>query len=161
MTAMSAPLAGPAGEVVDRGPGDRRASDRRSRPTSVISRYTFFGGRRRGDRRNPSAVNTYVDVYEPWLAAVLVAIGTLCALDAVFTLMYLQKGGEEANPIMEVVIGWGAQPFILWKCGVTNFGLAVLCLHKNFPWVRRVIAGLLVLYVALFAYHLYLHALTQ
>ena len=107
MTAMSAPQTGQAGDVVERGtapraadaPGsqDRRGNDRRRRPTAAISRYSFFGGRRRGDRRSPNAANIYVDVYEPWLAGVLVAIGVLCALDAVFTLVYLQKGGEEAR----------------------------------------------------------------
>ena len=154
MTAMSAD---PVGPPVPTGT-NRRASDRRSRPTSWISRYTFLGGRRRGDRRHPNAANTYVDVYEPWLAVALVAIGVLCALDAMFTLLYIQKDGKEANPIMAYVIDWGAQPFVLVKCGITNVGLAVLCLHKNFRWVKRVITALLALYVVLFLYHLYLAA---
>jgi hypothetical protein len=135
---------------------ERRAGDRRRRPTSIFSRYAFFGGRRKGDRRGGSTANAYVDLYEPALAASLVAIAVLCALDAVFTLLYLQKGGEEANPLMAEVIEWGPQAFILVKCGVTNLGLGVLCMHKNFRWVRGVINGLLGAYVALFGYHLYL-----
>lgn len=141
---------------------DRRGPDRRTRPTPMISRFTLFGGRRAGDRRDERAVGaaaaTYVDRYEPWLAAALVAIGALCALDAVFTLIYLQKGGTEANPLMDHLIGWGPQPFVIVKCGITNLGLMVLCLHKNFRHVKKVIGGLLFLYSALLVYHLYLAA---
>lgn len=140
---------------------DRRQTDRRRRPTSVFSRYAWFGGRRKGDRRHTTDAGGYVDLYEPWLAVVLVSIGVLCALDAIFTLLYIQKGGEEANPIMNSVIGWGPRPFVLVKCGVTNLGLIVLCLHKNFRWVRGVIGVLLVAYVVLFLYHLYLAAVVQ
>jgi len=130
----------------------------------MLSRFTLFGGRRAGDRRDEAAVGggataaTYVDVYEPWLAASLVAIGSLCALDAVFTLIYLQKGGSEANPLMDYLIGWGPQTFVIVKCGITNVGLLVLCLHKNFRHVKKVIGGLLFLYSALLLYHLYLAA---
>lgn len=135
---------------------ERRTLDRRAAPTPLLSRWSFWGGRRRGDRRAGASVNTYVDVYDSTTAFVLVAIGVLCALDAVFTLMYLQKGGEEANPLMAAVIEWGPRPFILFKCAVTNVGLAVLCLHKNFRWVRTVIGALFAAYVLLFVYHLFL-----
>lgn len=136
--------------------GDRRRTDRRARPTSPFSRFALFGGRRRGDRRNAASPNAYVDLYEPWLAATLVGIGVLCALDAIFTLVYLQRGGTEANPIMDWLIGKGPQVFVLVKCGVTNLGLAVLCLHKNFRFVKAVIGVLFVVYALLFLYHLYL-----
>lgn len=99
-----------------------------------------------------------MDVYEPWVGAVMVAVGLLCALDAVFTLLYLQKGGSEANPVMDALIRQGPVVFVLVKCAVTNAGLAVLTLHKNFRLVKPVILGLLVLYGALFGYHLYLAA---
>lgn len=127
----------------------------------MFSRYALFGGRRRGDRRATGASNSYVDVYEPWLAGVLVTIGLLCALDAVFTLQYIQKGGGEANPLMEQLIEFGARPFILVKCGITNIGLIVLCLHKNFRFVKAVIAVLFVIYAILFLYHLYLIAVVR
>jgi hypothetical protein len=142
---------------------DRRGPDRRERPTPMLSRYTLLGGRRAGDRRGEAAAETaqsatYVDVYEPWLAAALVAIGALCALDAIFTLLYLQRGGSEANPLMDRLIDCGPFTFVLVKCGITNLGLLVLCLHKNFRHVKSVIAALLVLYAALLLYHLYLAA---
>lgn len=139
-------------------PGDRRRTDRRRKPTPMLSWRSLVGGRRVGDRRRGSDSTGYVDRYEPWLAAVLVAIGALCAVDAIFTLLYLQKGGEEANPLMDALIGVGPQWFVLVKCTVTNVGLAILCLHKNFTHVKIVITSLLGVYVLLFLYHLYLAA---
>ncbi len=137
---------------------DRRGNDRRRGPTPFVSRYTLLGGRREGDRRLAATENQYVDRYEPWLVAVLVAIGALCALDAVFTLLYLQKGGSEANPLMARAIEWGPVEFMVLKCAVTNLGLLVLCVHKNFRYVKAIVCGLLGIYGLLFAYHLWLAA---
>ena len=136
---------------------DRRSTDRRHRSTPMFSRYTLFGGRRQGDRRGTGDSEQYVDRYPIGIASALVVIGALCALDAVFTLLHLQRGGGEANPIMDVLIREaGARPFIVLKCVVTNVGLVVLCLHKNFRYVKPVIASLLAIYAGLFVYHLYL-----
>ena len=137
---------------------DRRSSDRRRRPTPLLSRYTFFGGRREGDRRRGNWPNLYVDRYETWLAGALVGIAALCAFDAVFTLLYIQKGGAEANPVMAEVIEGGPRPFLLVKCLITNLVLAILCLHKNFRFVKAVIGALLGAYGALLVYHLWLAA---
>jgi hypothetical protein len=139
---------------------DRRAGDRRARATPMLSRYTLFGGRRAGDRRTPDSADQYVDRYPAGLAVGLVTIGVLCALDAVFTLLYLQKvPGGEANPLMATLIdGAGPTLFIVLKCAITNLGLVVLCMHKNFRFVRPVIAALLAVYVGLFMYHIYLAA---
>ena len=146
-TAMTTPAARP----------DRRSGDRRRRSTPMFSRYTLLGGRRAGDRRGVGDTEQYVDRYPLGLVAALVVIGALCALDAVFTLLHLQRGGGEANPIMDALIqGAGARPFIVLKCVVTNAGLVVLCLHKNFRYVKPVIAALLAIYAGLFLYHIYL-----
>jgi hypothetical protein len=140
-------------------PHERRGVDRRRTPTPVLSRYSLMGGRRAGDRRDAQAANIYVDRYEPWLAAALVAIAALCAFDAVFTLLYIQKGGSEANPIMAAVIEWGPRPFLILKCVITNVGLVILCLHKNFRYVKQTIGALLGIYGALLVYHLWLAAM--
>jgi len=124
----------------------------------MFSRYSLFGGRRSTDRRGRSE-GQYYDRYSPRLGAALVAIGLLCALDAVFTLLYIQKDGKEANPIMRALID-AAPPtqFVVLKCVVTNLGLAVLCMHKSFRFVKPMIATLLAVYAALFVYHIYLAA---
>ena len=138
---------------------NRRGGDRRQGPTPIFSRHTFLGGRRQGDRRLAGSPNQYVDRYEAWLVGALVAISALCALDAVFTLLYIQKGGSEANPVMAAVIEWGPRPFLILKCVVTNLGLMILCLHKNFRYVKAVIGSLLGVYGLLLVYHLWLAAM--
>lgn len=153
------PTSAPSATASAPSASDRRGPDRRRQATPMLSTFTFFGGRRARDRREPDAVNQYVDRYPGTLAAALVAIGLLCALDAVFTLLYLQKGGAEANPLMAALIdGAGPVQFLVLKCAVTNLGLIVLCLHKNFRFVKPVIMSLLGIYSALFAYHIYLAA---
>jgi hypothetical protein len=139
---------------------DRRSTDRRARATPMLSRYTFFGGRRVGDRRLKGSADQYVDRYSPGLAVAFVTIGVLCALDAVFTLLYLQKvPSGEANPVMAALIdGAGPTSFVVLKCAITNIGLVVLCMHKNFRFVKPVIAALFLVYAGLFAYHIYLAA---
>ena len=138
---------------------DRRGPDRRRRATPMLSRHTLFRARRAADRRTPGSPDQYVDRYPAGLAVALVAIGMLCALDAVFTLLHLQRGGAEANPIMDALWrGAGPTSFLVLKCLVTNVGLLVLCLHKNFRFVKPVIAVLLFVYALLFAYHIYLAA---
>lgn len=138
---------------------ERRGRDRRAQATPMFSRFALFGGRRAGDRRTHATVNQYVDRYPVEIAVALVAIGLLCALDAVFTLLYVQKGGGEANPIMAVLLDRATPTqFLVLKCLVTNLGLLVLCVHQNFRFVRTVIRSLLFVYAGLFAYHIYLAA---
>jgi hypothetical protein len=57
-----------------------------------------------------------------------------------------------------LIDGAGPTLFIVLKCAITNLGLVVLCMHKNFRFVRPVIAALLAVYVGLFMYHIYLAA---
>jgi len=136
----------------------RRGPDRRRRPTPIFSRYTIFG-RRQAFRRQEEGGNAYVDRYSPRMMAALVTIMVLCVLDALFTLLYLQRGGSELNPIMAAAIRMGVGPFLAIKNGLTILGVLFLCLHKNFRHVKPVIAGVLGLYLLLLLYHLYLTAL--
>ncbi len=61
--------------------------DRRSRPTPFLSRYTFFGGRRRGGgRRLGENSDVFVDQHGEGLFLVVLSIVTLNFLDAWFTI---------------------------------------------------------------------------
>jgi hypothetical protein len=121
----------------------------------MLSRYTLFGRRHRF-RRSEEGGNAYVDRYSPAMAVSLVAIIVLCVLDALFTLLYIQRGGSELNPIMAAAIEVGVVPFLAIKNGLTILGVLFLCVHKNFRLVKPLIVGILVLYSLLLLYHLYL-----
>ena len=125
--------------------------DRRKRPTPAFSRYSLFGGRRASNRSE-----TYTDLYGPGVFAALLGICALNLLDAFFTLVYLQRGGTEANPIVDMMLRKSPTFFVFWKTFVLGNALAILCLHKNF---RRARFGIVIgagVYVLLTMYHLFL-----
>lgn len=125
--------------------------DRRKRPTPMLSRYSLSGG-----RRQSRAEGAFVDLYGPGVLAALLGVCALNVFDTFFTLVYLQRGGSEANPIADAMIRMSPAYFAFWKIFVFGNALAILCLHKNF---RRARAGILIgagIYVLLTIYHLFL-----
>jgi hypothetical protein len=133
-------------------------SDRRRRPTPALSRYTFFGGRRRGGRRPGENEASFVDLHGPGLLAVVLGIVALNFLDAWFTMFFLSHGGEELNPIMDAVIREGTLAFVLLKSLGIGICVAVLTIAKNFRFARVGLGFVLVGYAALFGWHMYLYA---
>jgi hypothetical protein len=135
---------------------DRRDTDRRSRPTPIFSRYWFWG-RRRGGRRDDENENIYVDRYTPGELALVAGVLVLSVLDMVFTLVHLNAGGTEANPVMAWVLEWGGHAgFRAVKLLATFLGLGVLLVHVRFRRVKRLLAFAFLLYLAIFAFHIYL-----
>jgi hypothetical protein len=134
----------------------RTTQDRRSRPTPAISRYTFFGGRRRGIRRDEEARTAYVDQLGIGLSTILILIFLFHCLDAGFTLARIAAGARELNPIMAFLLSISPGAFLIVKLGMAGIGLCFLGIHKNFPLVKPGIAFLLVLYAGVIAYHIYL-----
>jgi hypothetical protein len=133
--------------------------DRRQRPTPALSRYTFFGGRRRsGGRRAHENDGSFVDVHGAGLFLVVLAVIALNFLDAWFTMYFLSLGGEELNPVMDAVIREGTLPFILAKSVGIGICVAVLTIAKNFRFARLGLAVVLVGYALLFGWHMWLYA---
>ncbi len=113
----------------------RLGGDRRRQPTQALS--FFLGrGRRRTGRRDGETERTYVDTFTPGEVALLLVIFILNILDALFTLLWLQRGGIEANPLMASVLEIGEGAFLLQKCIVVGIWLIVLLIHKNFRLAR-------------------------
>jgi len=130
--------------------------DRRRRKTPILSRYTFFGGRRRGGRRAGESEGIYVDRYDPGLVLLFLAILILNILDAYFTLVYIQAGGSEANPVAQVFLDLGDIPFILVKSAAIGICLIVLVMHKTFYSLPRVLFCICIFYCLLLVYHIVL-----
>lgn len=134
----------------------RQSIDRRQRPTPAISPYLLVRGRRRGVRRLEDPQATYVDRIGAGIGLALVSIFLFHCLDAFFTLLHLGRGGTELNPLMRLVLQYGIGPFLTVKLATAGAGLVFLGVHKNFPYVRRGIAVLFLIYGALVGYHCYL-----
>lgn len=139
------------------GGSSRRRNDRRQRPTTFWG--SLFGPRRRvGGRRGGEGQNTYVDRYRKNDVLLLAAIFGLNIADALFTLIWVKRGGSEANPVMDWFLQQGDWVFLGQKCLVVGLWLVILVIHKNFQMARVGLWCLLVLYGSIFLYHIFLQA---
>ena len=134
---------------------DRRDSDRRDRPTS------FWGSllsprRRSGGRRYREGRNIYVDRYRKSDLLLLASVFGLNIADALFTLIWVRRGGSEGNPIMDWFLQQGELAFLAQKCLVVGLWLVILVVHKNFQIARTGLWLLLALYGSIFVYHIFL-----
>jgi hypothetical protein len=141
------------GETADAAPAVR-AGDRRRRATPRLSRFTFFGGRRRGARRTHEEEGSFVDLYGVRLLLVILWIALMNVADSFFTLIHLQNGGTEVNPVAALLLSTGLSSFVLLKSGLIAVALCVLCVHKNFNLARLGLWIAALAYTLLCAYHL-------
>ena len=138
----------------------RNRPDRRRTVTAPFSR-SAWQGRRRGARRGPDMVNTYVDVYEARWFYAAIGVVLLCCTDALLTLNLLQRGASEINPFMAWLLGINHDLFFFTKLALTAVGVVVLVAYKNFRLLNHFKAGhalyaLLAGYVLLVKYELVL-----
>ena len=135
---------------------EREMTDRRERPTPVITKF-WLSGRRRGGRRDGETANIYVDQYERSEIFLVAGVLILSLLDMVFTIVHLNAGGTEANPAMAWILAVGGQQlFIVVKTASTFIGVFVLLVHVRFRRVRPLLTFAFLMYLAIFAFHLYL-----
>jgi hypothetical protein len=132
----------------------RRNDDRRDQPTGFLSRP--WRGQRRGGRRTGERDNIYVDVYSRSDVLILLCIFVLNIGDAAFTLLWLQRGGGEGNPLMQFMLDIGVGAFLFQKCIVVGIWLLVLTAHRNYRTARVGLWSTLSVYTLLIVYHLVL-----
>jgi hypothetical protein len=137
---------------------ERRAVDRRNRPTPMFSRYTFFGGRRHVVRRAEDDQEVFVDRYSTGLLLAVLGVVLLNLADAFFTLLFLAHGGQEMNPIVDQVLAYGPHVFILFKTLGIGVCAGFLTLTKNFRAARIGLWIILIGYSLLLCWHLLLLA---
>ena len=131
----------------------RKTPDRRNRPTawwdSLLGRRRRVRGRRKGE-----SANIYVDIYDQRDLILTAAIFVLNVVDALMTLVFLEQGGQEANPVMALVLGYGVGAFIAEKCFGVALCVIALAVHKTFKLARLASYVLLGAYGLLTLYHL-------
>jgi len=131
----------------------RRIFDRRTRPTSFWSAACCFRGRRAGFRRSAEGYRAYID--QPSSRVVLlvlfVMLSSIC--DAFFTLIHLENGGSEANPMMALALHQGIAPFLHIKLSLTGAGAWLLAAHERFPLAFQALHSMAVIYGLLLMLH--------
>ena len=136
---------------------NRLLTDRRRRPTPMISRYTFRGRRRVIRRKEDMKRNIYVDRYGWPLIFLLAVILLLGTADAFLTLYHVQvNDAQEMNPVMDFFLGKSPHVFFHVKFALTALCLMVLCFHKNLPMVKYILASVLILYMIIVINHIYM-----
>ena len=120
----------------------RMFKERRKQPTPALSRFTFWGRRRTFRRKEDQRGGGYVDRYHSGLLFILTMVVGLNILDAWFTMMILENGGWEINPVVRSVIELYGDRFWVWKYAIVSVPLVVLCLHSKFRLVKPGILGI-------------------
>jgi len=136
----------------------RRTSDRRARPTPMLSRYTLFGRRRNNRRITDPAACYYVDRSSGIFHVAVLAMLAFIAADTISTLYILSRGGTEANPLMRWLLTLGQDWFVAVKVGSGLIGFILLGVHCKFPTARYLLVLLVAVYFVLSLYHLVLLA---
>ena len=133
----------------------RRLADRRTRPTTFVSAIRWKG-RRKGFRRDGEGRHTYIDCLARHIGDLAVLVCVCSILDALLTLLHLEDGGCEANPLMYVALAHGTTLFVALKLSITCVAAWFLAAHQQFPLAYRGLHGIALGYGALLVYHLVL-----
>lgn len=136
----------------------KRNRDRRQRPTPRLSKYALYGGRRRRVRRTQEVEGSFVDVYSQRLWCMILWVALMNVADSYFTLVHLQSGAIELNPVAQFLLETGRVRFVLYKSTLIALSLLVLCMHKNFILARFGLWTATGAYTLLVVYHLSLFA---
>jgi hypothetical protein len=143
----------------------RELHDRRRHGWRTVTYCGLEGrGRRRCARRN--GYDYYLDWYDPKLVFTGIAILVMSYLDALFSLVLLDRGADEANIFMARLMGTSDELFIAVKLLVTALAIIFLMMHAHFR-IWRIFSGkhllqaVVILYGMLIGYELILLAIVE
>jgi len=133
----------------------RHVADRRAHPTTLWHAIRS-PGRRTSFRRAGEGHHAYIDGLARRVVALAAFVYGSAILDALFTLLHLQDGGGEANPLMHLALAHSQTLFLALKIGFTGPAVWVLAAHQQWPLARHSLSGLALGYGAVLGYHLVL-----
>jgi hypothetical protein len=135
----------------------RILKNRRQKATHALSRFTLCGQRKAFRRKEDKQKGGYVDRYHSGLLILLTSAAGLTVLDALFTMMILDDGGWEINPVVRSVIQLYGNRFWVWKFVIVSFPLTILCLHSRFKLVMPAILGITTIIIIVILYQIFLY----
>ena len=130
--------------------------DRRMQPTPALSRFTLYGRRRTFRRKDDQGRGGYVDQYHSGLLLLLVLPIGLTVLDAFFTMVILDNGGWEVNPVVRSAIQLFGDRFWVWKFAIVSIPLIILCLHSKFRLVVPALKIITAINILVVSYQIFL-----
>lgn len=137
--------------ATERVPNDRRSGVERRHPSIAAYWRGALNPRRREGRRETDRVYTIIDWHSPRVLALVLLILGLSTLDAVLTLMLMNQGADEVNPVMALFVPHNLGWFAFIKLGLTSLGAAVLVACARMK-LFRLFPGELLLYLVVACY---------
>jgi hypothetical protein len=96
---------------------------------------------------------TFVRSTSPQVVRLVVFVILCSALDALFTLLHIQQGGSEANPLMALLLDYGTIPFVGLKMGMTGCGTFILATYEHCRLGLKSLQLMALVYAGLMVYH--------
>ena len=121
---------------------ERRAFEDRRAFSWRTAFFGFMRSRRHNSRRDDDGDVIFMDWHHPWLFFLSVGIMLLSCTDAFLTLLLIERGMVEANPIMAAVLGQGAATFAVSKVFMTGTSILILVFLAKFQFMNRLRTGL-------------------
>ena len=141
---------------------NRRGQDRRTDQKARL-KYLLFNGRRERIRREEDSRKVFFfDRYHPKFFAAITAILMLSIFDALFTLILIDHGSTELNPVMAYFLEHGLLPFIVVKYCLTSSGVVILLIFKNVfltkvkIYTHSLFSAVIIVFSAVIAWELFL-----
>ena len=141
---------------------ERRArADRRHRVWWSVWYGSFNPRRRSPARRQGDSRFHSLDWHSSHLLAVAISILLLSVSDAFLTMMLLQGGAAEVNPVMAALIYRSVAMFAALKMGMTSVGVMLMVFLARYRFMRVlrvewVLYGVLIAYVTLIGYEVWM-----
>jgi hypothetical protein len=148
-----------AGSYLTRDRRDR--NDRRLRVWWSILYGSFNPRRRTPPRRLDESRFHSLDWYSPHLLATAVSILLLSFADAFLTLLLLQGGAQEVNPIMAALVYRNVALFVALKMGMTSVCIILMVIVARYRFMRVLQVGwvlnaILIAYASLIGYEIWM-----
>lgn len=112
--------------------GRRAGSDRRRGPTAPLDAFRGAGRRTWVRRREERQGAFFLDRFDAFTLALIVALLGLTVVDGVLTIELLDVNSEEFNPLMHHLLTRGHTAFLLGKYILTAAGLPFLLVYQNY-----------------------------
>ena len=122
-------------------PEQRSDLERRSFTWRTVL-YGFTLSRRHTHRRAVDGEVIFLDWHHPWLFFLATGTMLLSCADAFLTLLLLELGMIEANPVMNAFMAHGTAIFTSTKLAMTAFGIFVLVFLAKARFLNRFRTGL-------------------
>lgn len=142
---------------------EKRSGDDRRKDNKTRLKYLFFNGRRESFRRDEDREKAFFfDRYNHKFFLAITVILMLSILDALLTLIVIDRGATELNPVMAHFLEYGTLTFVIAKYILTCIGVLILLIFKNVfltrikIYTRSLFPCVIFVFMAVIAWELFL-----